>query len=380
MLFRHRRFLALLVFLLLASPMVCGIVAPDSPASVLKEGRIPAPVPNRPRSWNGLIALPGQVDAYLKDHFGFRQTMVHTLPFLFGNEAVLDNLPFLFGNESVLVGRSGRMFFLGDEMVRQSGGLILRDEKVADAAYMLAAMRDALARRGIRFLVTVPPNSSTIYQDYLPIWAQRGRRKTEYDLFLEDLAARDVKAIDLRPALMAAREEGRVYRMNDSHWTERGALAAFNAVVEADGHPDWRLDPATALGPPAVDRVGDLARLLGVQDYVTESNATFALAWGGENEPLSKGLMPDRVVTSAKPGPTIMVIGDSFTFDYFTIMLMQRAKRAIWLNHQRCGFDWKWIDKFHPDEVWWAPTERFLICKPGAHPIDFAGLNEPRAQ
>ena len=108
---------------------------------------------------------------------------------------------------------------------------------MADAAYMLAAMRDALARRGIRFLVALPPNSSTIYQDYLPIWAQRGRRKTEYDLFLEDLAARDVKAIDLRPALMAARKEGRVYRMNDSHWTERGALAAFNAVVEADGHP-----------------------------------------------------------------------------------------------------------------------------------------------
>jgi hypothetical protein len=41
-----------------------------------------APAPEWPRSWNGLIALPGQVDAYLKDHFGFRQTMVRELPFL----------------------------------------------------------------------------------------------------------------------------------------------------------------------------------------------------------------------------------------------------------------------------------------------------------
>jgi alginate O-acetyltransferase complex protein AlgJ len=130
MLFRRRRFLGLLVFLLLASPMICGIVAPGNPASVLNEGRIPAPVPEWPRSWNRLIALPGQVDAYLKDHFGFRQTMVRTLPFL-------------LGNESVLVGRNGHLFYLGDEMVRQSGGLILRDEKVADAAYMVAAIRDA---------------------------------------------------------------------------------------------------------------------------------------------------------------------------------------------------------------------------------------------
>lgn len=366
MLFRHRRFLGLLVFLLLASPIVWGTVAPGSPASVLDEGRLPAPVPERPRNWNELIALPGQVDAYLNDHFGFRQAMVRTYREL--------SLPFFIGNELVLIGSDGRrMFYLGDEAVRQSAGLILREEKVADAAYMLAAIRDALARRAIRFLVTIPPNSSTIYQDYLPIWAQRGGRKTEYDLLLEDLAARDVKAIDLRPALMAARKEGRVYRMTDTHWTERGAVAGFNAVVEADGHPDWRLDPATALGPPVKDKRGDLARLLGVQDDVTESNDAFALAWGGRNEFLSKGVMPDRLVASAKPGLTIMVIGDLFTFDYFTIMLMQHVRSAIWLNHDQCGFDWKWIDKFNPDEVWWVPTERFLICKPGAHPIDFAG-------
>jgi hypothetical protein len=254
--------------------MVCGIVRPGNPASVLNEGRMPAPVPERPRSWNGLVALPGQVDAYLKDHFGFRQTMMSILPFL-------------FGNESVLVGRNGRMFYLGDDMVRQSAGLILRDEKVADAAHMLSAIRDALKRRGIRFLVTVPPNSSTIYQDYLPIWAQRGGRKTEYDLFLEDLAAQDVKAIDLRPALMAARKEGRVYRINDSHWTPPGTLAGFNAVVEADGHPDWRLDPATSLGPPTEDKGSDVARLV-VSKITLRKAILLLLLHGGETRPCPK--------------------------------------------------------------------------------------------
>ena len=37
------------------------------------------------------------------------------------------------------------------------------------------------------------------------------------------------------------------------------------------------------------------------------------------------------------------------------------------------GFDWKAIDKYRPDEVWWMPTERFLICDPGVRPVDFTG-------
>ena len=79
--------------------------------------------------------------------------------------------------------------------------------------------------------------------------------------------------------------------------------------------------------------------------------------------------MPDHVQVSGRPGPTVMVIGDFFTTDLFTTMLVQHVARAIWINHQRCGFDWKWIDVYHPDEVWWMPTERFLNCKLGAWPV-----------
>jgi hypothetical protein len=54
-------------------------------------------------------------------------------------------------------------------------------------------------------------------------------------------------------------------------------------------------------------------------------------------------------------------------------MLLQHAGRVVWLGHQHCRFDWAAIRRFEPDEVWWMPNERFLVCDPGARPFAFPG-------
>ena len=365
MLRRYRRYFALLAIGLLAAPLVVGIVRPDSVASILKEGRNPAPPPKSPDSPSDLLSLPKEIDAYLNDRFGLRERMIRL-------HKDLTHPVLLKVNTAALIGRSGRMFYEGNEMVRQSAGLVMRDLRVAQTARLIVEMRDALAKRGARLLVAIPPNSSTIYQDELPAWAQNVGRKTEYDFLLEQLKGYGVKTVDLRPALKALRAEGEeAYLLYDAHWTPRGALAGFNAVVEADGRPEWRLDPATAMGPLEERKGGDVARILGVQDDVHEQAKSLRLTLGGTDQDLSSGIMPDHMVVTGRPGPTITVIGDSFTQGYFPLMLSQHAGRAIWIHHHECGFDWKLIDKFQPDEVWWAPTDRFLLCDPGVAPIDF---------
>ena len=368
MLLRYRRFFALVAFALLATPLLVGLILPDGEASVLKEGRRPAPPPRALTSWASALAAPGEVDAYLKDRFGLRRVLIRAHKNL--TRPVLSS-----GAGPVLIGRDGRMFYLGDEMVRQSAGLILRDQKVTDVADLIEQMGAELKQRGVKFLVALPPNSSTIYQDDLPIWAQNRGKTTEYDLLLQDLAERGVEAIDLRPAMTAARSGGEVFLMHDSHWTQRGALAAFNAIVEADGHPDWRLDPESALGPPTTRRGGDLARMLGVEDGATETVEELRLPSKGKPEALSGGASPDFVLASDEPGPTVLVLGDSFTESYFPPMLSQHAARVVWLHYGHCAFDWKWINRFRPDEVWWTPTERGLYCEPGARPLDFVAQN-----
>ena len=247
---------------------------------------------------------------------------------------------------------------------------------MSDTVAMLTRINAALAARKIPFLVAIPPNGATIYQDVLPTWAQNSGRRTEYDLLLEELSASGVRVVDLRPAVAAARAQGPVFYMYDTHWTPRGALAGFNAVVEADSHPDWRIDPKSALGPMSTREGTDLTRMLGIEGSITEQvemsilpseKRTYVSATdhGYAADPF------DYVTTSGHPGPTIMILGDSFTQELFGPMLLPHVGHEQSLHMSWCAFDWKAIDHFHPDEVWWMPTERFSTCNLGATPNNF---------
>jgi hypothetical protein len=82
--------------------------------------------------------------------------------------------------------------------------------------------------------------------------------------------------LDLRPALEEAKRAERVYHVTDTHWNDRGAFAAYRAIVAA-------LGPGSA-GPPlpraacaarSVTTPGwDLARILGLANTMSEENLT----------------------------------------------------------------------------------------------------------
>jgi alginate O-acetyltransferase complex protein AlgJ len=270
------------------------------------EARDRSPAPSVPRSMNDLAAWPKQTDDFLKDRFGLRKQMIR----------VHSNLAKRWlgeGSDAVLVGRHGRLFYRGDAAVLQSAGLVRRDAQLAATADFLSAMRDALDQRSIRLLVASPPNAATIYQDDLPPWARRNGRATEYDILLAVLAARGIKAVDLRPSVWNARSKGPSYFLYDTHWTRRGAIAGFTVIAEADGHPDWRVE-ADGVLKPSTRPGGDLARMIGVSDDVSEPFETLALPPAiirpGSRVDLTGGPFPAYVTTSDGPG-ALGTAGDS---------------------------------------------------------------------
>ena len=58
---RFNRYLPLFIFILLATPLVVGVIMPESGQEILKEKRRPAPAPSIPRRWNDFTALPKEL-------------------------------------------------------------------------------------------------------------------------------------------------------------------------------------------------------------------------------------------------------------------------------------------------------------------------------
>ena len=61
-------------------------------------------------------------------------------------------------------------------------------------------------------------------------------------------------------------------------------------------------------------------------------------------------------------GPTVVVIGDSFTRGYWQDYFALRAGRYIWMHHEQCGFMLNILESYAPDIVILAPTERQMFC------------------
>ncbi len=366
MLRRHRRFLFLPILLLLALPMATMLAGtgPDT-ADEDRAAAVWPGLPVRGRDWD---KFPARVEAWLQDHFGLRQY------FVLANGLLREKLG--NGNDQVLVGLDGHFYYTTDDTLQQSAGALGRGRWgwIAHTVDMLAEMQAILARQGATLIVASPPNASTIEQAGLPRWARLRHRPTEYDHFLALLAARGIKAVDLRPVLDAAARQTKAYYLHDTHWTPYGALSAFDAVAEADGHPDWAVK-LSLIRPASPLRGGDLARLLGVAAVVSEPEQDVDLPAKSDQLLLEGGEFRTFVDTAPHPGPTIMVIGDSFTDTYFLLPLLQKAGRIVFTHARLCGFDWRLVERYHPSEVWYMPVERLIPCAPGKRPV---GMPEAR--
>jgi alginate O-acetyltransferase complex protein AlgJ len=359
----HRRYFFVVFCFVVLAPLIAGLLAPQAALIVQKEKRPLNPLPNWPSSSEELTDLSKKVDAYLGDQFGLRYEMMR----LYAN---LNRRLLRGGNERVFVGSNDRMFYRLDDSVTQSAGIVRRDNMVADTVTILLEMNDLLKKQGIRFVVASPPNSASIYSDELPRWLRNHGRFTEYDLLLGALRAHSVNVVDLRAPLRQARTTGNMYFLHDTHWTPRGSIISFNSVAEAAGHPDWKRDVDASLRKQIPHLGGDLARMIDVEEDVTEAIQNISLAAGNPEIGLTSGDPgpPDQPAFSEAgrgAGETLLVLGDSFTRSFFPPLLVEHVGRLVWMHHQWCGLDWALVDKIHPDEVWWMPTERYFLCFKG---------------
>ena len=180
--------------------------------------------------------------------------------------------------------------------------------------------------------------------------------------------SRSVAAVDLRPTLSAANSVWPVYRRTDTHWNRLGALTAYNATVEALGRADWTIDAARVFRGFEPAAGGDLARLLAVSTVVVDEDAVIDLS-AYAPAPLKVSMLDTHfesggdLIETGRDGPTVLVIGDSFTQGFWQDYFGLHTRRYLWMHHEHCRFARDVFDRYRPNVVILAPTERLMFCR-----------------
>ncbi len=192
-------------------------------------------------------------EEWFSKHFAYRDILVDAF-------SVLKEKVFRTGNDQVIVGRDGFLFF-AETLPDYTGSAPMTDEELTAAADALKNLSDYAREHGAKFVFLCAPNKNTIYPEKMPLTvSSRGEAPSNLDRLLPLLVERGVNCADVRPALLAAKEERLVYHRRDSHWNNEGARIAVNAVLEAADIPlDLFGEPLTAM---TRDFRGDLDSLL----------------------------------------------------------------------------------------------------------------------
>ena len=134
-------------------------------------------------------------------------------------------------NEKVIVGKNNMLFY-SETLDDYLGINLLTDEDVARIASILRIQQAYCTAQGISFTFSIAPNKSTIYPENMPSrllpTGEAGNRERLYAA-LEDAG---VATIDFAALLLSHKEDGQLYHDRDTHWNERGALLAYNAIME----------------------------------------------------------------------------------------------------------------------------------------------------
>jgi hypothetical protein len=355
----RRRYLAAALLAMLLVPSLGMVVAPYEQQSVL-ERRALAPAPRVPEDARGWTVLPRRIDGWFSDHFAWRGTLVKAS---FRLQAATGLRP--SGNLQVLRGKDD--WLLLDAGLLGLTGADARADVAQRYAGFVCALQGEVQARGARFLFAPAPATAEIYPEALPGWVPR-KTPTQPDLVLADVRACGVRSLDLRPAMLAAKPTAKLYQHHDSHWTNAGALVAFDGIAKALGQP-WTIDAKSLGWRPGKPFDSDLVRLSGdfglPQELVPEPPEGPDVApEAGRFKDLGVSPYPAPFVQAGRAAhPLVLVIGDSYTADFFGQYFRRAGVSWAWSHQAECRFDHRIFDRVKPDFVVLAPASRLESCR-----------------
>lgn len=193
-----------------------------------------------------------EAGAYFTDHFAFRQEIVAI------NAGIRSNIFGVSPVEDVIVGKNGWLYYAAtlDDYQHKNG---VSERMLFNMAHNTALMQEYCEGLGKTFIFTVAPNKNTLYDENMPdrLRFQVGE-KSDVERLMPWLVSENVNYVDLF-GLFEEQDEV-LYYARDSHWNEKGAMLAYNALLDACGKPHETYDEAEPVQKTGY--VGDLGIML----------------------------------------------------------------------------------------------------------------------
>jgi hypothetical protein len=244
--------------------------------------------------------------------------------------------------------------------------------------------QDWLEANGIKYMLVIAPNKCSIYPEYLPKQFNRVRQRGKLDQMVEALQGAGLDVLDLRPALLKAKDHLKLYYRTDTHWTPHGAFLAYQAMMARlkAYFPEFQAaqsDDFTIISEPNL--LGGLSYMLALGDLFPESRITYtpkkphtAREVTGTDVPLNY-FQPLAVYETKDPSlPRAVIFRDSFIHEIIPF-LSEHFSRSVYVwpyptdAVQTRAFDKKMILQEKPDIVIEEFVERYFTQPPPVHAL-----------
>lgn len=288
-----------LCLLILLIPFVGMAVAPTMTTTENKE-MMALP---RIREEEGMnVDYMSDLGEYFQEHFAFRQEMVSANAAIYGK---------IFGastTDQVVIGKNNWMYFTGtldDYLIEHQ----ISERGLNNAVHNLKLIQNYTEQNGSKFLLAIAPNKNSIYGENMPYYYKKGEGETNYDRLRELLVQEDIHFVDLHKAFSDSEEI--LYLERDSHWTNKGAVLAYNQMMAelTTGYENYE-DVSYEVRK---DHLGDLTEMLYPLNSELENNEYYQRnwAWSYANEVTDNMDEWIETINPSKTG-TLLMYRDSF--------------------------------------------------------------------
>ena len=286
---------------------------------------------------------------WFNDHFAFRNELIYA-------DARIQNDIFKVSNvENVISGKEGWLFYTST-LKDYLGNDRLSDREIYNIAHNLSLAYDYIKDRNSNFVLTIPANKNTLYGEYMPYYYSYVVDSTHNTDALKPLL--EEKGIPYADLINSFKNEAEIlYMKTDSHWNNKGAVLAYNTIMDTLGvsHDDY----SGAESKERSEETGDLSRMMYTFYGKKEGNYIFNIEPNYEYQGNFKSVEDGRIETKGQgENGKLLMFRDSFG-NTLVPLIANCFSEGFFTRENLYSLE-KYIEEKKPDTVIFEKVERNL--------------------